>query len=109
MEYNLVLYFSAPSLMQLGDGIGKMVLTRHPVFSAAAHQSRQTVQSNLYASSSPNNQHSNPFFSSDTIIAIKTTSNSSETFSHHSAKLYFPFFPEAPFCGRRGAEALGDK
>ena len=33
MEYNLVLYFSAPSLMQLGDGIGKMVLTRHPVFS----------------------------------------------------------------------------
>ena len=104
MEYNLVLYFSAPSLMQLGDGIGKMVLTRHPVFSAA-HQSRQTVQSNLYASSSPNNQHfKNPFFSSDTIIAIKTTSNSSETFSYHSAKLYFPFFPEAPFCGRGGAE-----
>ena len=34
MEYNLVLYFSAPSLMQLGDGIGKMVLTRHPVFNA---------------------------------------------------------------------------
>ena len=60
MEYNLVFYFSAPSLMQLGDGIGKMVLTRHPVFSAAAHQSRQTVQSNLYASSSPNNQHSKP-------------------------------------------------
>ena len=57
MEYNLVFYFSAPSLMQLGDGIGKMVLTRHPVFSAAAHQSRQTVQSNLYASSSTNNQH----------------------------------------------------
>ena len=42
----------------------------------------------------------NPFFSSDTIIAIKTTSNSSETFSHQSAKLYFPFFPEASFCGQ---------
>ena len=34
MEYNLVFYSCAPSLMQLGDGIGKMVLTRHPVFNA---------------------------------------------------------------------------
>ena len=54
----------------VGDDVGddgdvialccKMVLTRDPVFKAAAHQSRQTVQSNLYASSSPNNQHSKP-------------------------------------------------
>ena len=30
----------------------KMVLTRHPVFEVAAHHCRQTVQSNIYASSS---------------------------------------------------------